>query len=411
MTNVTATSEKTNILLVDDKPANLFVLEEILSSNPEYNLVKAQSGREALRRLLKDEFALVLLDVQMPGMSGFETAQLIRGHDSTRGLPIIFLTAELMGVESIAEGYALNAADYILKPFNPDILKTKVSVFVDLHRKTEQLKMQTILLNKKIEEVKDEKFAKKELALLADRLTRSNMELAQFAHVISHDLQEPLRMISSFVQLLAKRYKGRLDKDADDYINYAVDGTHRMKSMILSILDYSRVGSRGKAFERVDCNVIIDQVLADLRLSIEESGTEVTYGTFSNVLADKTQLRQVFQNLIANAIKFRSDAPCRIHISCSLARDINPNPEMINGFDPETPVFCVCDNGIGFEQQYAERIFQIFQQLHGKEKYPGTGIGLAICKKIIERHGGCIRVESEPGKGTTFYFTLGREVK
>ena len=408
MTHFTATNEKTNILLVDDKPANLLVLEEILS-NPEYNLVKAQSGRKALQFLLKDEFALVLLDVQMPEINGFETARLIRGYDRTRGLPIIFLTAESLSTENVAEGYAQNAVDYILKPFNPEILKTKVSVFVELYRKTEQLREQTNLLNQKIE---DEKIAKKELIQLADNLARSNLELAQFAHVVSHDLQEPLRMVSSFVQLLAKRYKGRLDKDADEFINYAVDGVHRMKGMLLSILDYSRVGSRGKKFEWVDCNSIIDQVLADLRLLIEESGAEVTYGSFPNILADKTQLRQAFQNLIANAIKFRNaDIPCRINVSCSLARDINPKPEIVDGFDPETCLFCVRDNGIGFEQQHAERIFQIFAQLHDKEKYPGTGIGLAICKKIIERHGGRIWVESEPGKGTAFYFTLAREIK
>ncbi|MDI6875616.1 MAG: PAS domain S-box protein [Methanomicrobiales archaeon] len=232
-----------------------------------------------------------------------------------------------------------------------------------------------------------------ELREYARNLKRSNEDLERFAYVSSHDLQEPLRAIVSYAQLLERRYKGQMGPEADEFIRYIVDGGRRMQALINDLLEYSRVTSRGRPFEVAVADAVLAAALQNLRSGIERSGAVVTHDPLPAVLADPTQLQQVFQNLIANAIKFRrEDEPPRIHIAAER--------------DGSMVRFSVRDNGIGIEPQYFDRIFVIFQRLHGREKYSGTGIGLAICKRIVERHGGAIGVESEPGKGSTFHFTL-----
>lgn len=223
-------------------------------------------------------------------------------------------------------------------------------------------------------------------------LARSNSELEQFAWVASHDLQEPLRMVASYTQLLSKRYKGKLDADADEFIAFAVDGATRMRRLINALLELSRVGTRGKDFEATDCEAIYDRTLVNLQGLVEESGALVTHDRLPTVMGDVTQLGQLFQNLIANAIKFRGDEQLTVHVGA----------EQRNGHWE----FCVRDNGIGIDPEYAERIFVVFQRLHGKGDRPGTGIGLSICKKIVELHGGRIWVKSQPDEGAAFYFTL-----
>jgi PAS domain S-box-containing protein len=226
-------------------------------------------------------------------------------------------------------------------------------------------------------------------------LTRSNEELQQFAYVASHDLQEPLRMISSYTQLLGRRYGDRLDGDAQEFMAYIVDGAARMKQLIEDLLAYSRVGTRAKDFQMVDSGASLARALANLRAAQESSGASVTHDRMPEVHADGAQLAQVFQNLIGNAIKFRGAEPPVIHVGAETREHVW--------------VFTVKDNGIGLDTQYADRIFMMFQRLHNKAEYPGTGIGLAIVKKIVERHGGRIWVESQPGKGCTFGFTIARQ--
>jgi len=226
----------------------------------------------------------------------------------------------------------------------------------------------------------------------ARELARSNEELQQFAYVASHDLQEPLRMVASYTQLLARRYKGKLDADADEFIHFAVDGVNRMQRLIQDLLAYSRVGTRGHEFKPLDSGQALNKALANLKTLVDETGATIIQGKLPQVMVDETQLTQLFQNLVGNALKFRGQTPPRVLVEAE--RQGNEWR------------FTVEDNGIGIEPQYYERIFVIFQRLHGKEDYPGTGIGLAICKKIVERHGGRIGLDSQPGQGTTFWFTL-----
>ena len=224
-------------------------------------------------------------------------------------------------------------------------------------------------------------------------LKRSNEELQSFAYITSHDLQEPLRNIASYAQLIERRYKGQLDSDADEFIDYMVDGSRRMKQMIHGLLDYSRVGTRGENFTEFNAEEAFGTALFNLQSSIEECYAEITHDPLPLIYADKSQITRVFQNLIGNSLKFcREDVPLKIHVSSCKTDD--------------EYVFSVEDNGIGIEEQYADEIFEVFRRLHSIGEYPGTGIGLAIVKRIIDHHKGCIWVESELGKGSTFYFTI-----
>jgi len=261
-----------------------------------------------------------------------------------------------------------------------------------------------ITREKEIEEAR--RLAEEKLKQLVIDLERSNAELEQFAYVASHDLQEPLRMVSSYVQLLAQRYKGKLDSDADDFIGYAVDGAIRMQTLINDLLAYSRVGTRGKPPEPTDCETVHEQVLTNLKMAIEKSGAVITHDALPTVMADESQLVQLFQNLIENAIKFRGDEVPRIHISATRGSAFVDSDSRQENTHHEAWVFAVRDNGIGLEPEFFDRIFTIFQRLHSRDEYAGTGIGLAVCKKIVERHGGRIWVESELGMGTTFFFSI-----
>jgi PAS domain S-box-containing protein len=241
-------------------------------------------------------------------------------------------------------------------------------------------------------DITDRRRAELELIERTEELTRSNVELERFAYIASHDLQEPLRMIASYTQLLQQRYTGKLDADADEFIGYAVDGAHRLQKLINELLAYSRVGTKGTAFTSVDLEPVLEEVLKALESPIRECGAEVTHDQMPVVRCDPTQIGQVLQNLVSNAIKFRGDEPPRVHVGVQRSED--------------EWVFCVSDNGIGVEPEYFDRIFVIFQRLQPRSDYQGTGLGLAICKRIIERHGGRIWVESEPGTGSTFCFAL-----
>jgi light-regulated signal transduction histidine kinase (bacteriophytochrome) len=257
-----------------------------------------------------------------------------------------------------------------------------------MYRETNQ--MQLILLA--IEDVTERKRVEEALTHQTQELARSNAELQDFAYVASHDLKEPLLVVSGYVQLLARRYKGKLGTDADNFIVRAIDGVKRMETLINDLLAYSCAGTYGETFKPTDCKTVFEHTVTNLQAAIKESGAVVTHDRLPPVVADASQLVQLFQNLIGNAIKFRGKRQPCIHISAE---------EKGNEW-----VFSVRDNGIGIHPKYAEDIFIMFERLHNRGRYPGTGIGLALCKKIVQRHGGRIWVNSEPGKGSTFYFTI-----
>jgi hypothetical protein len=258
-----------------------------------------------------------------------------------------------------------------------------------VQKRTRDLKTSNELLEL---EIAERKRAEIVLAQQSAELARSNSELEQFAYIASHDLQEPLRMVGSYVQLLERNYKNLFDAKGEEYIAYAVDGAKRMQMLINDLLAYSRVGTQGNEFALTDCVGVAGLAIKNLQKAIQESGAMITCGPLPTVLADKMQLLQLFQNLLANAIKFRAEQAPEIQITA----------QPTDGFWR----FAVKDNGIGIEPRHFERIFLIFQRLHSRRHYPGTGMGLAICKKIVDRHGGTIWPVSEPGMGTTFFFTL-----
>jgi signal transduction histidine kinase len=263
----------------------------------------------------------------------------------------------------------------------------------ELEIRAQERTKELVMANKHLRrEVRERKRAGKRLKRTLVDLERSNKELEQFAYVASHDLQEPLRMVSSYTQLLERRYKDKLDNDAQEFISYAVDGANRMQRLIQDLLSFSRVSTKGKPFTPTDCNIVLGQARTNLNVVISENNALVTNDELPTVMADEMQLLEVFQNLIGNAIKFRNKELPHVQVSAEK--------------DKDAWVFSVRDNGKGIDPQYYDRIFVMFQRLHGKEEYPGTGIGLAICKRIVERHGGRIWVESEPGNGSTFYFTI-----
>lgn len=283
----------------------------------------------------------------------------------------------------------LSAKSGELDRANRELQQAQEVLEARVEERTAELKQSNVQLRAEMDERKKVEEA---LYRRTTELARSNAELEQFAYVASHDLQEPLRMISSYVQLLVHRYKGKLDQDADDFIGYAADGASRMQRLINDLLAYSRVGTRGKSFEQVSLDAILHQATENLHLAVEEKHAVITHDPLPVVYGDSGQLTQVLQNLIDNAIKFRGEEPPQIHISARLQ-------------DTEW-VISVRDNGIGIAPEFVGKLFTLFQRLHTRKEYPGTGLGLAICKRIVERHGGRIWVESHPGEGATFFFTL-----
>ena len=515
--------DRVKILLVDDTPENLISLQAALEGLGE-DLVLARSGNEALRHLLQDDFAAILLDVKMPNMDGFETAELIRNRPRSRETPILFLTG-YRNEEHLFRGYNLGAVDFLFKPIVPEVLRSKVAVFVELSRKAQLLRQQALtleqqtkvlrkaelrfrslleaapdamvicrddgeitLVNSQVEalfgqkrhhlfgqnirilvpdwdfelpvypsngseqnagnanrefiairsdggsfpveitlspvrsedgllitsairDITERKKAEDDRSQAEEKirelnvhleervlsrtesLLQSNDELAQFAYAASHDLQEPLRTVSIYAQLLAKRYLDRLDPEANEFIHHITDSALRMENLIRDLLDFSKLDSRiTDHFTSVSCDAALNDALANLRLRIEESEAKLIRRPLPRVIGDSIQLSRLFQNLVINSIKYRGET--------------TPVIEIWGETSGQECVISVKDNGIGIAPEYAEKIFGIFKRLDARSASGGNGMGLAICKKIVSRHGGRIWVESELGQGATFRFVL-----
>lgn len=348
----------------------------LLGSAPDAMVITDRSGR------------IVMVNARTTELFGYEESELL-GEEVERLIPKRFRGRHPAHRESYYEDPQVRPMGIGLDLYGLRRDGSQFPVEISLSPiRTDQ----GLLVTAAIRDVTERREAELELERRARELARSNAELEQFAYVASHDLQEPLRMVGSYTQLLARRYKGRLDESADEFINYAVDGVTRMQGLINDLLAYSRVGTRGKPFVDVDLGLVLDKALGNLGAAIEAEKAEVDREPLPTVVGDPTQMLQLFQNLIANAIKFHGEeAP---HVRVSATREDH-------GW-----VISFADRGIGIEPEYLDRIFVIFQRLHGRGEYPGTGIGLAICKKIVERHGGRIWVESEVGKGSTFCFSI-----
>jgi len=394
------------ILIVDDKKENLLSLQVILADRG-YQFVEAASGKDALRILLKNQdFAIILMDVQMPLMDGFETAELIRQSDKLKHVPIIFLTANMNANEYIFKGYQSGAVDYMIKPLSPEILQAKVMVFTELFRKNQELKKkeeETNALNEIILKNNAQLASQYEaIAKHAEELKKKNMELDAFTYISSHDLQEPLRKIQTFANLILSNEYPNLSEDGKAKFDRILYASNRMRELINSLLTFSRATLDDRKFETVDLNAIITDVKAALYENLLEKNAVITTDFHDKVKVIPFQFVQLMENLIHNAIKFaQSEVPLQITVkSCfvdgSDLKDFELSPER---------KYCHIsfgDNGIGFEQEHNEKIFGVFQKLHGRDLYEGTGIGLAIVKKIIENHDGFINAVGEPMKGATF---------
>ncbi len=356
---------KVRALAVEDEPADVeLALRTLQQAGSDTTMDVAQTAEEFTELVRKNSYDVILADYKLPGWNGMESVEILRREGLD--VPVILVTGalgELTAVECIKQG----AADYVLKDH--------------LARLPESVRR--AMREKKLRH--DHQHSQEDLA-------RSNRDLEQFAYVASHDLQEPLRMVATYTQLLAERYQGRLDANADKYIHYAVDGALRMQKLVQDLLAFSRVGRHGLALTTTDCNAVLEASLKNLEAAIHESGAVVEHTQLPFVMADGSQLVQVLQNLIGNAIKFRGSEPPLIRVSAE-ARE-------------KEWVFSVADNGIGIAAEHREDVFVIFRRLHTQAEHPGNGIGLSICKKIIEQHGGRIWVESEPGRGSIFQFTL-----
>jgi signal transduction histidine kinase len=409
---------KKKILLVDDREDNLLSIETILEPDG-YEVIKASSGRQALKILLTEfDFAMILMDVKMPNLNGFETAALIYERDKLRHIPIVFITANTYGEENIFKGYRMGAVDYIYKPINPELLRAKVSVFIELYTKNHQLiahEQKLIAINKSLEnEIKERKISElkakdlnRQLLENIDHLEAANKNLDRFAFMSSHDLQEPLRKIRTFTDLLFSKYKDIFDEDATRYVNRIQKSAERMQALIKDILAFSKVSSDKTAFADTDLNVLIKDVLTEMESTVQQEKAEVKIKDLPSLQVNAGLMAPLFSNLIGNALKYRKkdvDPVINIYAKEESVADIGRN-----GTKTAKGKYCrifVEDNGIGFDQKYADQIFDMFIRLHGNNEYEGTGIGLALCKQIVEHHHGFISALSKENAGSTFIISL-----
>lgn len=410
---------KVKILLVDDNENNLMSMKSIFSQD-NYEIETANSGKEALKILLKEfDFAIILMDVEMPNLNGFETASMIYEREKLKHIPIIFITAHGHGDENIFKGYLTGAVDYIYKPIRPELLRAKVHVFVELYKKNYQLLLQEkklLAANKNLEvEIKErivseEKILELNKRLLEniDQLEATNKELDCFAYMASHDLQEPLRKIRIFSDRVSSKYGHELDGESKVYIDKIQAACSRMQNLINDIFMLSKISNSKDLMEKIDMNLLLEEVIAETDLQIQEKKAKIIIDKLPELKVNKSLMKRLFQNLINNSLKYsKKNVEPVIRISSKIKNSYDLSEKTV------VTKYCriyLSDNGVGFDQQYAEQIFAMFKRLHPSSDYEGTGIGLAICKKIVEEHHGFINAKSEINNGTTFTISLPLEI-
>lgn len=358
---------KPKILIVDDKPENLIALRKVLK-DLDIELVEATSGNDALKATLRHDFALALLDIQMPEMDGYELASILREEEKTAHLPFIFISAVYKDNLNVFKGYEQGAFSFITKPFQPEILINKVKFFIEKHQQ--------------------------EVALFAlnEELKNTNKELEAFSYSVSHDLRAPLRAVNGYAQMLNEDYSPKLDEEGKRIIEAIKYNSKKMGILIDDLLDFSRLGRKEVKKSEIDMNELTKAVLNDIDKTTEHK-TEIKIGTLHKLKGDYSLFHHVMFNLISNAIKYSSK---KEHPLIEISSE-EKNSEII---------FSVKDNGVGFDMRYAHKLFGVFQRLHKTKDFEGTGVGLAIVQRIINKHGGKIWVEAELDKGATFYFTI-----
>ena len=411
-----ALTSDVSILVVDDREDNLFSIAAILEKD-KYNIVKANSGRAALKILLtQHNFSLILMDVQMPDLNGFETATIIYERDILKNIPIIFITAYSKDDDHIFKGYKMGGVDYIYKPINPDLLRVKVSVFVELYRKNLQLQLQEkklLTANRSLQkEIEDRKISEDKVQQLNEQLIQNNAhlkqmneELDQFAYMASHDLQEPLRKIQMFSdKILLKKEQ---DDESEKYFSKIISASRRMQSLIKNLLEFSRHSVSSSDFRVTDLNQLVKDTLTDLEIEIEKSSAQITYNNLPVISAVPGLMQRLFYNLLSNAIKFHKKE--LLPVIDIKAEKMEP-AELLNFIGHLNGSIyykiTVRDNGICFDNKLSGDIFKVFKRLHNYQEFEGTGVGLAICKKIVEKHGGFIIAEGIVNEGSSFIMIL-----
>jgi light-regulated signal transduction histidine kinase (bacteriophytochrome) len=377
------------VLLVDDRPDNLLALRAVLDPLG-LELVEASSGEEALRHLLAGEFSLIVLDVQMPVLDGFETARLIRGRERTRYVPIIFLTAISGEPEHYLRGYESGAVDYVYKPFEPEILRAKVAVFAELWTRGATIERQREELAAHLTELDR---ANATLARQAVELERSNAALDRFASVASNEIREPLHTLAGLLDLLDERHRPELDEEGRLLLDRAVAGTERARSIVGSLLEYARASTEDLEREPVPLGEVLADAQVECKGRLEDAGAVVRSGVLPTVSGDRRQLAMLFTGLLDNAVRFRGDAPPEVRVWGERGE---------RGWR-----VAMADNGRGVDPADLPRIFTVFSRpTVGADGRPGAGLGLAVCRRIVERHGGLIWAEPGEGGGTTVFFEL-----
>ena len=366
---------KSKILIVDDKPENLVALRTVLK-DLDIELVEARSGNDALKATLRHDFALALIDIQMPDMDGYELAGILREEEKTLHLPFIFISAVYTDNLNIFKGYEKGAFSFITKPFQPEILINKVKFFIDKH----QQEIAISDLNK------DLKNKYKELELM-------NKELESFSYSVSHDLRAPLRSINGYSEILKDEYNAAFDDEGKRVLNKIIESSLKMSRLIDSLLNFSQLGRKEITKVSMDINVLVAETIEELKAEQFNKNLNWNICDLLPVKGDMLLLKQVFVNLISNAIKYsaKKDMP-EIEIGCEL--------------NHQEVIYYVKDNGAGFNMEYKDKLFGVFQRLHDTTEFEGIGIGLAIVQRIVVRHGGCVWAEAEVDKGATFYFSL-----